>query len=769
MKFKKVLYIILGCLFLPSIFAQTKYQGKVVDEKKLPVPFANVVLISNQDSSFIAGTTTGEDGTYSLESSFYPDCSLRFSAIGYRTIYTESIEEIIILPEASYGLDEVAILGSRPVYRMKGTGFITEVNNSLLKNIGTANDVLKQLPGITGSDGSFEVFGKGTATIYINNRQVRDKTELERLSSEDIVLIELINNPGTDYDVDVRAVLKIKTKRKTEGFASRLRLRGTQNHYFSDLEQLNLSYATERFNWYSHLYHNSPHNQIDGRNNVNIHIDEVNYNLVSRMMDWEQNAHFATLETGAGFYLNSKQEIGTSYTYEYSKDTYRGEDIETLLFDGTLMNELSNYYSSNNKYNQHAINLYYTGTIGEKTGIKLNADYIHRDADNRGIVSESGWNDERTISSLNSSIYNLYASQLIIDQPIGASSLKGGVDFSYMDYDQVYLNVENYLPNGLFSSEETKIAGFVNYSAQFGKLNWQAGIRYEHFRARYYENNLEEPTVSRTYKEFYPNISLSLPVDKVNLSLSYSKRTARPSFYQLRNGIEYSNQYIYSQGNPYLRFSQIHDLSLNAGYRFFSLSLGYSYTKDRMVMSDNILNGEPVTLVLSHKNISRYQDINSMLTFQHKIGLWSPTWTAAVFKSHLNYYNKKGDKINLGRPYGYFAINNMFTLPKEIILNVDATNMTAGNNGEVYMKPTASLDLGIRKTLLKGALDLNLQLQDVFGSSKRRMTIYTEHTTYYRWNYNDSRMLRLSIVYNFNTYKKRYKGSSSVQSEIWRM
>ncbi|MBP3518562.1 MAG: outer membrane beta-barrel protein [Parabacteroides sp.] len=767
---KCFLQIIILLSFSFVSFAQNKYEGKVIDDEGKVIPLANIVLLSATDSSFINGTTSGQDGRYILESEFCEGCLLRFSSIGYQTIYTDGLSQTTILPKSSYALEEIAISTQRPVYRIKSTGFIAEISGSLLENTGTANDVLKQLPGVIYNNGKFEIFGKGTATIYINNKQVRDEAELERLNSENIVSVELVNNPGIRYDSDVRAVLKICTKRKYEGFASRIRLRGTQNHRFSNLEQLDMSYTTDEINWYGLMSHNAPNSQIDGRNNITIRNNNGTiYDLCSNMEDWKQTAHFATLATGMGIRLAQGHEIGTSYTYDYSNSTYEGFDIEKLLSNNTEISRLSNFSFSNNKYNQHNINIYYTGNLGEHTVMNLNADYVHRDADSRGKVKEEEKGQTRTVTSINNSIYNLYAVKVAVNQTIGKNTLETGLDFSYMDYDQTFLNKENYLPNGLFSSAETKIAGFVNYGMQLGILKVEAGLRYEYFHAKYYEEDPEIPLLTRTYKELYPTASLSLPIDKINFSLSYSKRTARPSFYQLRNGIEYTSIYLYSQGNPYLRSSQLHDISLNTGYRFFFLSLGYSYTKDRMVMADHLLNSNPFTLVLSHQNISHYQGINGMLTFKRQIGLWNPAWTVAIYKDYLNLYDDKGRKIKLGQPYGYVALNNMFTFPKGFILNIDGTGMTSGNSGEVFMKPTMSLNWGIRKSFLKGALELDLQFQDVLHTSKRKMIIHTEHANYYRWNYNDSRLIRLSIVYKFNTYTKKYKGKNSAQSEVWRM
>lgn len=751
--------LLIFCFLLYPFFikAQEKvFVGHVLDESKKAVAYINVVLISKTDSSFIQGVVTDESGAFRIETKRPTEQLLKCSGIGYQTSFSELKNGDIFLSAAFYDVGEITISGKRPVYRMKGSSFMTDVSNSLLQDIGSANDVLKQLPGVIGDNGEFKVFGKGKATIYINDRLVRDASELDRLSSKDIASVELINNPGASYDADVRAILKIKTNKKIEGFASRLRMRGRLNHRFSDLEQLNLSYTTQRLNWYGVISRSGLQGEVDGRNRITVNTPDTLYRLSMDMMDWKQSSQYYTLESGVGIYINPNHEVGTSYAYQFSKDIYEGDDFESLLANDVLVDKLSNYSSSNNKYNQHAVNLYYIGKVADKLGVNLNIDYINRNSKDLGIVTESGLNDNRVVSSRNNSRYNLYATKLVLSYPLWNGQLEGGVDFSIMDYNQEYVNVESFFPEGWFNSDEKKIAGFVNYSNRLGILEWNAGLRYERFHARYYEDKSVTPTVERIYKELYPTVSLSLPVKKVRLSLVYSKRTARPSFYQLRNAIEYTSRFIYSQGNPYLRSSQLHDVSLNAGYRFLQMSLGYYRTKDWICMTDKLLPNDPLSIVLSHKNVPKYQGMSAMLTFQHKIGFWSPTWTAAVYKNYLDMRDYRTEKRILDNPYGYFTFNNMLSLGKGFILNVDGSYTTAGADGETSMKPT-------------GALDVDLQFWDVFKSSKRRMTIYTEHVDYYRWNYNDARTVRLTLTYNFNKYKKKYKGVNSAEDEIGRM
>ena len=58
------------------------------------------------------------------------------------------------------------------------------------------------------------VFGKGSPLIYINNKPMQSSEELKQLKSEDIKSIEVITSPGAEYNAEVEAVIRIKTKKR---------------------------------------------------------------------------------------------------------------------------------------------------------------------------------------------------------------------------------------------------------------------------------------------------------------------------------------------------------------------------------------------------------------------------------------------------------------------------------------------------------------------------------------------------------------------------
>ncbi len=60
--------------------------GRVVDDKGAPLPYANVVLFTAGDTTFVSGTMTGEDGRFAIKSD-RKERLLRVSLVGYKTIY----------------------------------------------------------------------------------------------------------------------------------------------------------------------------------------------------------------------------------------------------------------------------------------------------------------------------------------------------------------------------------------------------------------------------------------------------------------------------------------------------------------------------------------------------------------------------------------------------------------------------------------------------------------------------------------------------------
>ena len=211
---KRVILFSVMCLVAIVSNAQG-ISGRVIDEQSQPMPFANVVLVNRSDSAFVAGAVTKDDGTFSI-STDKQDGLLKVTSVGYQTQYVQTrqgnVGDIQMQPDEQT-LGEVVVKGSRPQYKMTTGGMTVDIQNSMLKDVGTADDVLSMLPRVQGEDGNFTVFSKGTPEIYINNKKVQNARELKQLKSTDIKSVDIITSPGAKYNAEVGAVIRIKTKK----------------------------------------------------------------------------------------------------------------------------------------------------------------------------------------------------------------------------------------------------------------------------------------------------------------------------------------------------------------------------------------------------------------------------------------------------------------------------------------------------------------------------------------------------------------------------
>ena len=139
------------------------------------------------------------------------------------TVQAQESQDSIESVNKLVALQEVVIKGGLPNTRLKAGAMVTRIEGTPLAQSGTLGEMLIKVPGMTGSDEAPEVLGKGSPLIYINGRKMRDASELKRLHSEDIrdveVLhsedirdVEVINAPGAQYDAQVRAVVRIRTR-----------------------------------------------------------------------------------------------------------------------------------------------------------------------------------------------------------------------------------------------------------------------------------------------------------------------------------------------------------------------------------------------------------------------------------------------------------------------------------------------------------------------------------------------------------------------------
>jgi hypothetical protein len=152
-------------------------------------------------------------------------------------------------------LSEIIVKGQMPKTKLTGNSMVTTIQGTVLGHSGTAKEMLAKVPGMTLKGEDLEVLGKGTPIFYINGRKMHDKEELKRLRSEEIASVEVITNPGAQYDAMISSVVRIKTiRREGDGFGFDLNTGFNQDLRFGESDpsaQLNLRYRHNNLDLFS--------------------------------------------------------------------------------------------------------------------------------------------------------------------------------------------------------------------------------------------------------------------------------------------------------------------------------------------------------------------------------------------------------------------------------------------------------------------------------------------------------------------------------------
>ena len=160
-----------------------------MESDTVPVPYAAVSLLQASDSTYITGAMSDEEGIFSFNIPS-TDKLVRISGVGYKTLILPASDSIVVMLQPSeQSLEGVTVTAVRPAFKMERGLFVSNIQGTVFSKLGKATDVLQQIPMMS-MDG-LSVLGRGTPLVYINNKLMRSRSELERISSDMIKEIKI--------------------------------------------------------------------------------------------------------------------------------------------------------------------------------------------------------------------------------------------------------------------------------------------------------------------------------------------------------------------------------------------------------------------------------------------------------------------------------------------------------------------------------------------------------------------------------------------------
>lgn len=746
--------------------------GRIIDEQGEAVPFANVLLLSPADSAVIAGGVSNESGVFVVP---YETAKViaKVSYVGYKTVCrtftTEQAGTIRLQPETRT-LQAVKVKALRPQYKMAKGGMTIDVENSVLSQVGTAQDVLGQLPRVSvDGSGDVTVFAKGSPEIYINNKPVRGKQDLINLKSTDIKSVDVITSPGAQYNATVKSVIRIRTKKvQGDGLSFRAdnnvkvdrRWTGFQEDYVKYRKNGLEVFADAHISTVTHDETNHVWQDIQGSDHIRIDqnmLSEYRYN----------NLHG---KAGLSYDFDSDNSVGISYTIDKDFND-KGQALGTtqdIYRNDTLLGHVAqSIYLWGNDGPSHEANAYYVGKWG-KLCIDLNATYVNnKTVRDLHETEESEQVESRTVNTRNRQNNRLWAGKLILSHPVGKGNLSWGTELSSTRSKGEYANKEGYVSPSQTEVKEKNLAGFAEYDLTLGHWGLNGGVRYEYVKSDYYSFGEWQDGPSRRYGNWFPSLSASWQKGLMGIQMSYSYKTTRPNYNSLRDEVQYDNRYFFEGGNPYLVPTKIHSLNLGLTYSWLSVGAGYTYNKDNIEWCVTLYNNEDIGF-LRNINFDHSQSAYATIVASPKFGWYQPTFEVDYQQQFFN-ASDYGASRDLNRPGFTFSIRNRLVFPHDFTAMVNFRHSTARYSGFVRSGASSNLSVQLVKSFCNKLWTIDLRVNDLLRTEKITMDIYGINATSGKDAYAHNRRASLTVTYNFNASRSKYKGTGAGNEEKRRL
>ena len=745
--------------FARSCIHKTEHhlKGLVVDENNLPLPYANVTLLNPADSTMVGGGVTNESGRFVIPND-HGKVIARITYVGYKTEHRlcsrDNVGTIKMQPD-NYTLDGVTVKGSKRLMRPTDRGLLANVQGTVLEQFGSVTEMLSHLPLMMG-DGT--IAGHGKPEIYINNKKVRDASELDRYRADEILSAEIITNPGPEYGQDVKSVIRLKTiKKQGEGLSGNVALTYRKANKSSGWASFSLNYRLKSgmdFFIRESLSRGTNYFYNGGKEEL-ITSNTWNYERVRRAYS---QFRFNSTDIGWNWDIGEKHSLGLTYTFDTHIGNVRttDEEDERVWRDSELIEDGHTTTITTRKPRpDHSVNAYYIGEFG-KWKFDFSADYYGGTSSSQMMSSTS---NEIVATSTTKTKNHLVAEKLTITAPVPTGLLTFGEEVTNV-------NRHSNCKQSGFSADNL----YANYSAQVKQFSFDAGLRWQNELTHYDVNGKRMEEMSPDYHVFIPQLSVSYQDGDWSHSLSYQVYRFNPSYDILRSSISYRSKYNYETGNPFLQPQTHHSISWESSWKWIYAQVEY----------DRILNGftsfqsayddvnHPGVMLMDFRTWPSGNCYSMTLNFSPKVGIWQMNYSA-------NFYIMDVDLEAIGIDPAHnwkgivssFTFDNTFNLPYSWRFNVQASLNPYHKSMYMKSRTHGSINLRLSKSFLKDkSLNVAARVNDLFYTTKERALVY-EGINYCNDGdvYRDNQYFQLSVSWKFNATRSRYKGSHAGQDE----
>jgi hypothetical protein len=686
-------------------------------------------------------------------------------------------------------LDEVDVTGRRPLISRKNDKLIVNVEGNDALQGKNFNQLLQYAPGIQVMNNEIFINGISGVKIYLDGQPLKMtgnalKNYLANINAAELKTIEILGTPSSEFSAEgLGGIININMKKPTvDGITGYIG--GQQSfglgRYPSTSPYANINLKKDKIQLSAKYTYQVRKEYFTDEQFRAIMAGSSLTSETERITKGNQN----NLNLGLAYDVNARQNINISYNGNFASEK-ESSLSEALIKNTEPTNVVMSAGQFNNlsrvSYHNFGIN-YRLYTDSLKSRLSVNGDFT------TNIKKESSEIESSSRDYLNNllsdTLYNFIFpshSRIYTGDIKYLKVFKGGHELNFGGrISKSYINTENSVelftgsgfstdPKSSFNYvyDELITAGFIEGSGKFLDLNYRLGLRGEATDILTALNSVENQTDNeRKYFNIFPSIYLGrdFGTKKIyNLSLTYNRRIARPSYSTLNPYIFYVDNNTISTGNPNLSPSFADNLQLTFTLKNrYSLSLLYSNLSGQIQRVVSVDKSDILYQTWENVGNTRLYNINLSAPFDIT-KFWTTNNTLL-----LQYKQVTGDQYQIQKGTFVFQNSNDFEISKTLSLSLSTYYTPRSIYANTITKGYGDISAGVSKKMLKNKLAINASLEDILFSSNPQITSYYNNQAIIRNPKFQTRKLYFSVRYNFKsgkTFKKStYEKSSADES-----
>lgn len=775
--------------------------GLVLDgQSKQALPFATIIIKQKADSTLVSGTVSDVEGRFSIVGIPNGNYQVVISFVGYKN-YRQPLlvgplnkifdfGKVQLMPDAtSLNSVEVSVSREQVASTLEKKTFV--LNENISQSGGSVLDAMRNLPGVTVSDGKIMLRGSDQVSVLIDGRQSSltgfgNQKGLDNIPASNIERIEIINNPSAKYNANGMAgIVNIIYKKENQqglngewGVATgigelwqrRANLSSISPKYGQTPKlnpNISLNYRTKKANWFF---------QGDGilRRRVNANeftlrdYTDGTTDVASQFLE-NRTQKLYNIKGGLDWFLNEQNTITlfTLWQDEYHID--RGdvpyENAETskrLRLWGWREDEHTRFinYAANwhHKFKQ----------VGHE--IKLGYMYTGGGEDESFPFTDSSQVRQSTDATFLTVFEYVHAFNLDYVKPLRTGRLEFGsrVTLRHIPITYTLTPGQNSILDpqlGRWSKyNENVYASYINYVRESEKVDLEAGFRFEPSVVNYqldpaniyYQNN------SYRYFPLFPNVRLTIKMNEQNtVSIFHNRRVDRPVEFDVRPFPKYDDPELLKTGNPNLRpqFTSTWEVAyknywgngsvfLSAYYKQIDKIISRIYTTDNL-SGYNIVNTIPANL---GQATNAGLEVAYQQTFSAKLKL-SASLTG--YQNHINAFRGKSfypyeqgfSAVASTITTGNFKVIGNLKFGKQIDFQLSSVYYARDIIPQGKIKSRYSLDFGLKKATKNNKVEFRLMGTDLLNTFQIRKDFKSSTVNIKAYNYYETQVITLGAKF----------------------